>query len=158
MWVAEHNAGCELWLVGPDEESLVSRLGIHEGQAHAPIRYFGPARLPETYMMAADVLVLPSYREGFGSVVIEAAACGVPTIAYQIVGVEDAIIEGQTGWLVEEGDIGKLGVTMEVCVTNRKMLNEIGSAARQRVIDRFSSEEITAAWVAFYESELTSKT
>ena len=54
-------------------------------------------------MAAADVLILPSYREGFGLVIAEAASCGIPAIAYRINGVVDAIEEGVTGFLVDLG-------------------------------------------------------
>ena len=63
--------------------------------------YFG--KVPETipYFQAADLLILPSRREGFGLVIVEAAACGTPAIAYDTYGVSDAIANHQSGILVD---------------------------------------------------------
>ena len=60
-------------------------------------------------MQAADIFCLPSYREGFGSSIIEAAACGLPAIASRIYGLTDAVKEGETGLLVNPGNVTGLG-------------------------------------------------
>lgn len=144
----------ELWMVGPDEEGLQAKLQAEGERLGARIRWFGPTPTPERYMAAADVFVLPSYREGFGSVIIEAAACGIPTIAYRIDGVVDAIVEDSTGCLVAKGDIGDLAQAMERLGSDPKMLSDLGQAARRRAIDDFSSSTVSAAWLAFYGAVL----
>lgn len=72
------------------------------------IIYTGEVRDIEKYYAAMDVLVFPSYREGFGNVVIEAAAMGTPAIVSHIPGPIDAIIEGQTALSVPAKDTQKL--------------------------------------------------
>ena len=141
-----------LWMVGPDEEGLQSALQAESEGLSAHIRWFGPTDIPERYMAAADVLVLPSYREGFGSVIIEAAACGIPTIAYRIDGVVDAIVEGRTGCFVARADVRGLALAMERLGSDPETLSELGQAARRRAVDDFSSSKISAAWLAFYGS------
>ena len=100
-------------MVGPDEEGLQASLQADGERLGARIRWFGPTPTPERYMAAADVFVLPSYREGFGSVIIEAAACGIPTIAYRIDGVIDAIVVDRTGCFVAKGEVDELALAME---------------------------------------------
>ena len=144
----------ELWMVGPDEEGLQATLQAEGERLGARIRWFGPTPTPERYMAAADVFVLPSYREGFGSVVIEAAACGIPTIAYRIDGVVDAIVENHTGCFVAKGNVEELVQAMERLGSDPEMLSDLGNAARRRAFEDFSSSTISAAWLAFYGSVL----
>jgi glycosyltransferase involved in cell wall biosynthesis len=144
----------ELWMVGPDEDSIQADLevrGVHSG---ARIRWFDPTPCPERFMAAADVLVLPSYREGFGSVIIEAAACGVPSIAYRIDGVIDAIIENRTGLFVDKGDIRSLSNSMKRIGHNHELRTALAESARLRAINDFSSSAVTDAWQKFYSSVL----
>jgi glycosyltransferase involved in cell wall biosynthesis len=144
----------ELWMVGPDEAGLQTALQAEGARLGARIRWLGPTPSPEQYMAAANVLVLPSYREGFGSAIIEAAACGIPTIAYRIDGVVDAIVEDRTGCLVAKGDIGEFAKVMERLGTDLEALKILGRAARCRAIENFSSSIISAAWFEFYGSIL----
>jgi glycosyltransferase involved in cell wall biosynthesis len=144
----------ELWMVGPDEEGLQATLQIKAERLGARIRWFGPTLLPERYMAAADVLVLPSYREGFGSVVIEAAACGIPTVAYRIDGVVDAIVENHTGRFVDTGNVEELAQTMECLGSDPETSRHLGEAAYRRAVEEFSSSTISAAWLVFYRSVL----
>ncbi len=103
---AATNPRVELWLVGPDEERLQQQCEPRGPRGTGRVRWFGQTSRPERYMASADVLVLPSYREGFGSVVIEAAACAVPTVGYRIDGLIDAVVEDRTGVLVEIRNVG----------------------------------------------------
>ena len=63
---------------------------------------------PERFMAAADVFCLPSYREGFGMAIIEAASAGIPSIGTRIYGVTDAIDEGKTGCLYAPRNVDEL--------------------------------------------------
>ena len=144
----------ELWMVGPDEEGLQATLQAKGEGRGARIRWFGPTPTPERYMAAADVFVLPSYREGFGSVIIEAAACGIPTIAYRIDGVVDAIVEDSTGCFVTKGDIWEFRQAMKRLGSAPAKVNNLGETARRRAVDKFASSKVSAAWLAFYASVL----
>lgn len=148
---AKANSRVELWLVGPDEERLWERFTQEATSGGARLRWLGQTTRPEDYMAAADVLVLPSYREGFGSVVIEAAACGIPTIAYRVDGVIDAVAENQTGLLVESGDVKALAMAMVELSRDVAGRRQMGKAALDRAVTTFASEAVTVEWVKFYE-------
>ena len=147
------NADVALCLIGPDEEGLSERVQ----QAHPHVHWFGEAQTPERYMAAADVLILPSYREGFGSVIIEAAACGIPTIAYRINGVIDAVDEGVTGILVIPGEIDSLAMSMHDLSDGELSRVVLGKRARSRVEENYSSKVVSAAWLNFYRKVLSQK-
>lgn len=73
------------------------------------------------------VFVTPSMKEGWGITVIEANACGTPCIAYSVPGLRDSIIDGETGFLVEDRNIQELAKTIGKVLTNedlRKKLRE----------------------------------
>jgi glycosyltransferase involved in cell wall biosynthesis len=144
----------ELWMVGPDEEGLQATLQAEGERLGARIRWFGPTPIPERYMAAADVFVLPSYREGFGSVIIEAAACGIPAIAYRVDGVVDAIVENHTGCFAAKGNVAELSQVMERLGSDPAMLSDLGEAAQRRAVEDYSSSTVSAAWLAFYGSVL----
>lgn len=152
--VAARNSRVELWLVGPDEERLQEQLEPRSPSGPARVRWLGQTFQPERYMASADVLVLPSYREGFGSVVIEAAACGIPTVAYRIDGVIDAVIEERTGLLVEAGKVDALAAAMLAVSLDPARCQRLGRQALDRVAKQFSSSAVTADWVAFYKQVL----
>ncbi len=144
----------ELWMVGPDEDGIQADLEVRGANLGARIRWFGPTLCPERYMAAADVFVLPSYREGFGSVIIEAAACGIPCIAYRIDGVIDAIIEDCTGLFVDKGNIQGLSDSMKQLGSEQIIRRDLGDAARLRAVSEFSSSAVSGAWQRFYSAVL----
>jgi len=138
----------QLVLVGPKEENIplpAGLMGTNTGVVHA-----GPSSRPEDFMATADVLVLPSHREGFGSTVIEANACGIPVVASRIYGLTDAVVHGQTGLLVTCGDAGELSQAMEKLGKDRKLRVRLGRAAQRRVKARFDQKEISGALLQFY--------
>ena len=142
----------ELWMIGPDEDGLQEKLSKMGKSLGANIRWLGPTFSPERFMAAADVFVLPSYREGFGSAIIEAAACAIPTIAYKIDGVIDAVLEGHTGILVDKGDVMGFALAMKDLGHFPDKLKLLGQAALERATEDFSSTKVSGEWKVFYDS------
>ncbi|MBI4754380.1 MAG: glycosyltransferase family 4 protein [Betaproteobacteria bacterium] len=140
-----------LLLVGPDEGGMSA--GIEEicGERASRLRIVAGTFEPERYLAAADVLVLPSYREGFGMVVIEAGAVGLPAIASRIYGVTDAVEEGRTGLLFQPGDVPALRAAMQHLLDDAPLREELGARARERALREFSADQLTAAWCGHYE-------
>lgn len=134
--------------VGPDEGGLAGKLLKICGTRGVAV---GLTDKPEDYLNIADVLCLPSYREGFGTVVIEAAAIGVPAIGSNIYGLSDAIVNESTGVLVSAGDVDALHSAMYQ-MFNLDFRRRLASSAQQRAHAEFSAEKITASWCAYYAS------
>ena len=116
------------------------------------VRFVAPTPTPERYMAAADVLCLPSPREGFGSVIIEAAACGCPCVASRIYGVTDAVDEGRGGLLHPPGDVTALRQCLEQLAGDPGLVARLGRGARERVEKLFPEQRITDGLAAFYHA------
>ena len=145
-----------VWLamVGPDEAEVGARFNELCGDAVSRVVRVGYTSVPERYMAAADVFVLPSYREGFGSVVIEAAACGIPTVASRIYGLTDAVDEGVTGLLHPPGNVAALHETLVRICADSGLRVRLGEQAKERATAHFSMASVTAELLAFYEKIL----
>lgn len=135
-----------LWFLGPDEEQLQKDLEQFVGVYLIPF-----SKVPEQYMAAADILCLPSYREGFGSVVIEAAACGIPSIGTKIYGLSDAIVDGETGMLVPARSVSELQAAMQLLIEDKTLRQKMGRAAQARALDKFSQSYLTEQLMLFYK-------
>jgi glycosyltransferase involved in cell wall biosynthesis len=137
-----------LLLVGPDEANIIPQvLGITQDR----VRYMAYTDAPEDYMAAADIFCLPSYREGFGSVIIEAGAVGIPSVASRIYGVTDAVEENVTGLLHEAGNISELVSRLLQLVVDVEQREAMGARARRRAIRDFDKAQVTCALLEYYE-------
>ena len=150
--VAERVPGTWLLVVGPDEESMEALMD--RSPARPRMVRVGYTTTPETFLAAADIFVLPSHREGFGSTVIEAAAAGIPSIASRIYGLTDAVADGQTGLLHTSGEIGELAEAMARLAGDPDERQRMGAAARTRAETEFAMPKVTANTLAFYASAL----
>ncbi|MBK6387284.1 MAG: glycosyltransferase family 4 protein [Rhodoferax sp.] len=86
----------------------------------------GYSDCPETFLAIADFLCLPSYREGFGTVVIEAASMGVPTVGTNIYGLSDAVVHGETGLLVAPRNVEELSRAMRRMLESKALCRQWG--------------------------------
>ena len=147
---AKQDANIHLLVVGPDEENLEMEFSILAQRFPGRVHRVGFTDCPENYMAAADVFCLPSYREGFGSVIIEAAAVGLPAIASRIYGVTDAIEDGVTGILHTPTSDHEIAEAMLLLASDEALRYRMGKAARTRVANEFSEARVTEAFVDFY--------
>ena len=140
-----------LLIVGPDEEGVKQELISYLKTCKKLVRFVDFTKTPEKYMAASDIFVLPSYREGFGNVIIEAASCGLPSIGANIYGLSDAIKAGETGLLVPVKSSKLLEKEMLKLVNNAKLRNEMGLNARTRAIYHFAQDNITLKILQLYK-------
>lgn len=87
---------------------------------------------------ALDAYVLPSLKEGMSNTILEAMASGLPVLATRVGGNPELIEEGQTGWFFEPGDADHLADLLSFLAAHREVRHELGTAARLRVVERFS--------------------
>jgi len=116
------------------------------------VQFVQPTQGIEKYFRAADMLVMPSMREGCPNVVLEAMACGLPVVASRLTGATDAIIEGGTnGMLVEVGDTAGFAGAMAALLRDPELSARLGAAARRTIEERFRIEWVAAQWLAIYQ-------
>lgn len=152
--LAAKYSNADLLFVGADEGGMENKVRQVCSRCADRVRFVSFTKEPEYYMNAADVFCLPSYREGFGSVVIEAGASEVPSVGTRIYGITDSIDEGKTGLLFAPGDIDKLYAHMARFIDNPSMRKEMGKAARVRAEEMFPSTLITSELVKHYQKSL----
>jgi glycosyltransferase involved in cell wall biosynthesis len=144
-----------LLVVGPDEERMVDLLETYLRPAAGDrLKLFPFTRSPEDFLAPADVLVLPSVREGFGMVILEAAAMGLPSIGTDIYGIRDAIVAGDTGLLFPLGNVQALSMALTGLSDDPVLRARLGEAARRRAVGEFAQERIVAAFHGFCFSAL----
>lgn len=143
-----------LMVVGLDEsgmnEVLQSVLKSCRNQYHR----IGFTNKPEDYMAAADIFCLPSYREGFGSVLIEAAAAGLPAVASNIYGITDAVVDGKTGMLHEPKNIAQIAEILQRMINDNLLRQSMAVQAIVRAKELFATQLLTDAMCNYYSSSL----
>jgi glycosyltransferase involved in cell wall biosynthesis len=100
-----------------------------------------------SYYSIMDVFALPSYREGFPTVLLEAAAAQIPIVAFKSTGCVDAISDGITGTLVPLGDTNSLARALQRYLCDNFLKREHGRLGRERILRLFRSETI---WELLY--------
>jgi len=148
--LAAQRADIVLVLVGAEEDFPFAKLRQVCHAYQERLRRISYTPYPERYMAAADLFCLPSHREGFGQVIIEAAACGVPTVATRIYGITDAVEDGKTGLLFPAGDVAGLTQCLSKLVGDGELRMQMGEAARLRALELFPSQKITGGMLAIY--------
>jgi glycosyltransferase involved in cell wall biosynthesis len=104
------------------------------------------------YYQAMDVLLFPSYREGFPNAPLEAGACNIPVVGFKVTGTVDAIEDGLTGRLVSFGDVSGLCDATQSYLEDQSLRIEHGRNSRERILQNFQQEMI---WNAMSEMYLT---
>ena len=148
---AVHN-NINLWLLGPDEENIKNQI-LSDKMSKEGIEFIPFSPNPELFMNAADIFCLPSYREGFGTVIIESASCGIPAIGTRIYGLKDAIEDGITGLLVGVKEIESLKHAMERLLQDHEMRKKMGETARMRAKEEFDQRKVIKRILEFLDSE-----
>ena len=131
----------------PLSEDVQQIISLHEA-----INAVGVKADVRPWLAAADVLVFPSYREGFPNVVIEAGAMGLPSIVSDINGCNEIIIPNENGLIIPSRDENALYEAMRYMYENSEHRAEMASHSREMVISRFDCHIVRKALYDFYSS------
>ncbi|GIP53426.1 N-acetyl-alpha-D-glucosaminyl L-malate synthase BshA [Paenibacillus vini] len=105
----------------------------------------------------ADVLLLPSEKESFGLVALEAMACGVPTVGSIAGGIPELVAHGETGFLAPIGDVRQMADYCISLLSQPELAARVREACLKRAKSEFSSDIITAAYESIYYRVLDRK-
>ncbi len=147
-------------LVGPSDEGNPARIPsgeIRVWETTGLVRYLGTREDVRELMAIADVVVLPTYREGLPRVLIEAAAMGRPIVATDIPGCREVVWSGVNGFLVPVRDAVALAEAIEALLKNPKLRAEFGAASRRLAEERFSDQRVVDCILDLYRALLAEK-
>ncbi|MEO6593928.1 MAG: glycosyltransferase family 4 protein, partial [Planctomycetota bacterium] len=148
----ERHPRARLYIIGPATEDeyanrLVQRtreLGLTDN-----VRFVGFTESPENWYAVADVMVFSSLNEGFGNVLLEAMAHGVPVVARRLPGVTDSFItHGESGMLFD--DAKDYLQSVEALATDRELRERVGATARAVASERFPLCQVAKRYSALY--------
>ncbi|HZK04736.1 MAG TPA: glycosyltransferase family 4 protein [Actinomycetaceae bacterium] len=123
----------------PDSAAIMARI---ERADQARVLLVGPVRDVRPYLKAAGVLCLPTLREGFPNVVLEAAAMGIPAVVSDATGAIDSVVDGVTGKVFPVNDAGRLASALIEFAETPALLRSLGRAARERVEREFRQSHV----------------
>lgn len=126
--------------------------------SHPRIHYTGLVPDTAPYYRAMNVMILPTWREGFPNVVLEASATGIPVVTTLSTGSRDAVVPEVTGLLIPCGYPEALREAILKLIRDPERCARMGQAGRAWVIERFVNERVVGLTAAFYRRLLESKT
>jgi len=145
-WSRLNLAEAELWLVGSVHDEAKPYLNQFWRDN---IRLVGFVHDPEKYLSQSTVHVFPSQWEGSAKVTYEAAACALPQITTREAG--DVVRDGVEGIIVRPGDIDAIAAALEHLHRHPEVVEHMGSAARQRVVENFTWDHFRTRLLDAYE-------
>ena len=138
---------------GPLENSLrqlAAELGIADR-----VEFLGFQPDLYRWMQAADAFVLSSLWEGLSMGILEAAACGLPSVATDVPGTREAVMDGKTGFLATAADPPAFQAALaRMMALPRSEREAMGRKARQFIVERFSLEQVLDRWESLYNALL----
>jgi N-acetyl-alpha-D-glucosaminyl L-malate synthase BshA len=140
---------------GPDlprARSKVEELGIRDR-----VVFLGEYTPVQELLSCSDLFLLPSSSESFGLAALEAMACGSPVVASRVGGLPEVIIDGESGYLCEVGDIDEMAAASIRILSDDKHRKELSDAGRAFAVKHFSSERIVPQYEEYYRRILGSR-
>ncbi|EPZ45675.1 N-acetyl-alpha-D-glucosaminyl L-malate synthase BshA [Alicyclobacillus acidoterrestris] len=139
-----------LLLVGEGPEYSGARQRVRELGLEPYVEFLGKQDEVATLIAAADVLLLPSAKESFGLVALEAMACGIPVIGSIAGGIPEVVVDGVTGFLSDVGDVTKMATDTLRLLQDDRLYNDFSQAARRHAESQFHVHDKVGEYEALY--------
>jgi colanic acid/amylovoran biosynthesis glycosyltransferase len=152
----ERNVQCEYRIVGSGEYVDGIAFARHQLGLHRTVELMGP-RSPEEVKQEylwADAFLHPAVSEGFSNAVMEAQAMALPVVCTDADGLAENVASGETGFVVPRRDSDALTEKLALLAHDAKLRRRMGTAGRERVIERFLLERQLQAFATLYRKTL----
>lgn len=140
----------KLLLVGEGPELSKMQCKIRNLGLEDRVHFLGKQEDVAHVISMADVLLLPSEKESFGLVALEAMACGVPTIGSNAGGIPELVTHGETGFLSDIGNVDEMAEHAVRLLTDNELHEQFKQACLFRARNEFCNDVITAQYEAIY--------
>lgn len=151
--------GTRLQLAGdpdPGNPSSITPDQLAAWKTAGTVEFLGHREDMEALLAAADIAVLPSYREGTPRSLLEAAACGLPLVATDVPGCREVVRPGENGLLIPAADSKSLAQAIITLLRDPALRVRMGRQSRTMAETEFSEERVIAATLAVYDETLQS--
>ena len=141
----------KLIMVGSEEDTS-NKISVYSKELlkHPNVICVGKQHDIRPFLAMSNVLVLPSYREGFGIVLIEAGAMGVPVISSDIIGCRDTVVCNETGIFVQPANVDDLYDKMVKIYKDDNLYESIQKQCRGSVVKRFDRDQVQKRYISLY--------
>ena len=146
-----------LVLVGDGPDLPRARVKVEELGIRDSVVFLGEYTPVQELLSCSDLFLLPSGSESFGLAALEAMACGSPVVASRVGGLPEVIMDGETGYLCEAGDIDEMAAASIKILNDDKHRKELSDAGRAFAVKHFSSECIVPQYEEYYRRILGSR-
>jgi N-acetyl-alpha-D-glucosaminyl L-malate synthase BshA len=146
-----------LVLVGDGPDLPRARVKVEELGIRDRVVFLGEYTPVQELLSCSDLFLLPSGSESFGLAALEAMACGSPVVASRVGGLPEVIMDGETGYLCEAGDIDEMAAASIKILSDDKHRKELSDAGRAFAVKHFSSECIVPRYEEYYRRILGSR-
>lgn len=135
---------------GPDKENLYDLVKKMDLQRH--VTFTGKSKEIPAILKASDIFVLPSRREAFGLVNLEAMMIPLPIVASNVGGIPEVVEDGKTGILVKPENHTELAKALKILIENEKIREGLAEAGKKRVMENFSAKKMAQEYEKVYQN------
>jgi glycosyltransferase involved in cell wall biosynthesis len=137
-------------MVDTENPAAISETQLRAWQASGLVEWWGHRDDMPHILASAQVVVLPSYREGLPKILLEAAACGRPIVATDVPGCREVVKDGANGILVPLKDAGSLTHAIAKLLSDPLLRRRMGACGREIAMKKFSVEKISQETLHLY--------
>jgi glycosyltransferase involved in cell wall biosynthesis len=142
------------FIVGRDEKGILREYKRKNRDFKKYFRYFNYTDQPESFLQLSDIVLIPSSREGFCQVAIEASACEVPIVGFDVIGLKDSIRHKKTGYVVPYNDKIQFKEKIKQLINDSDLRQKIGKQGREFVKKNFVEDYVLKEFIYQIENDL----